>query len=99
MSIEQTILGFREYARQVLEEQTEHLKEYDKNYLLSGKLARLKFFNTHLKVLKSKLGEKTESIIIDSPVQHQKQLKKELGIVSNEYINEYLYFGFVKDNE
>lgn len=98
MAIEQTVLLFREYARQVFNEQSEYLVEYNKNYLLSGKLARLRFFNAHMKTLKQKLNERMAAVLsAETSKPHYEELKNRLQSVSLEYINEYTYIGFTKN--
>jgi hypothetical protein len=98
MIVEETILLFREYANQVLNEQNQRLKEYDKSYLLSGKLARLKFFNTHLKILKEEINNRIIIILSEhAGTPYYNKLKKELQDTATEYINEYLFLGFYKE--
>ncbi len=98
MAIEPTVLSFREYARQVLNEESESLLEYNKNYLLSGKLARLRVFNTHLKNLKQKLNDRIASILVEATsAPYYEELKSTLQSVSLEYVNEYIYIGFTKE--
>ncbi len=95
MSIELTISHFREYARQVLDEHSGHLKAYNNNSLLHSKLERLKFFNKHLKVLKKNLNDKAELLLAEQiGASYYEELKRNIHSVSIEYIDEYLSIGF-----
>ncbi len=98
MSIEPTVLLFREYARQIIVEYTNELKEYDKYHVLNSRLDRLKMFNTNLKLLKEKLNHKVEALVTDHAIaEEQAGLKSALESVGTEFVNEYMYIGFAKD--
>lgn len=97
MTLEKTILYFREYAGQVLKEQADHVSEFDNTHYLSGKLARLKFVNTHLKELKEQLATRKEQLLSEhASASFYNDLKEHLESINQEYINEYMYIGFAK---
>ena len=98
MTLEKTILYFREYASQVLQEQSDRVSEFDNAQHLSGKLARLKYVNAHLKTLKEQLAAKTEQLLAEnSSVAYYNELKEKLDNINQECINEYMYVGFTKN--
>ena len=98
MTLEKTILYFREYASKVLKEQTDHVSEFDNNNYLSGKLARLKFVNAHLKELKEQLSNVKEQLLSEhASASFYDDLKASLENIKQEYINEYMYIGFTKN--
>lgn len=98
MTLEKTILYFKEYAGQVLKEQTNHISEFDNTHHLSGKLARLKFVNTHLKQLKEQLTNRQEQLLTEhSSAVFYNELKEHLEVINQEHINEYMYIGFTKN--
>ena len=98
MTLEKTILYFREYATKVLKEQTDHVSEFDNNNYLSGKLARLRFVNAHLRELKEQLATKKEQLLSEhSSAPFYNDLKENLESVKQEYVNEYMYIGFTKN--
>lgn len=96
MSIELTISHFREYARQVLDEHSGHLKAYNNNNsLLDNKFERLKFFNKHLKLLKKELKAKSDMLLAEQKdMPYYEGLEKGIHSASIEYIDEYLSIGF-----
>jgi len=100
MVIEPTVLAFREYASQVINEYSEILREYDKYHVLNSRLDRLKTFNTNLGLIKEKLGTKIEMLLKEHTTGgNTLKLRSALESARAEYINEYMCIGFEKDND
>ncbi|MCD6012575.1 MAG: hypothetical protein K0Q79_2437 [Flavipsychrobacter sp.] len=89
---------FREMATALLEERITELNKFKDSHFLTGKLARIKAFNSELEVLKRNLNDQIRSILDENKgSSFYSKLEGALKHIYEEFISEYMCLSFVKD--
>lgn len=94
---ETDVSRFRGIANKLLREQVAELKKARDSSLVVGKLAKLQAFNTHLYTFRKELNTQLKLILDESQAPAKDMLSAELNKVLEEYINEYMYHGFSRE--
>lgn len=89
---------FRQMATALLEERITELNKFKDSHFITGKLARIRAFNSELEILKQNLNDRLKLILDDNKDNSfYAKLESALKSIYDEFISEYMCLSFVKD--
>lgn len=94
-NLEAQVSRFRVVATELLKERIAELHRYKDSHLITGKLAKIKVFNTQLDIFRQSLNDNIKTIIEEN--KGDVALDAALKSTYDEFVNEYMCLSFVRE--